>query len=305
MTNKEKILRAITFTEKNLGSNISVLHMAREGCCSLYHFTRLFQGITGMSPKKYLLQRRLTESVNELRNSNRKIADIAYDYQFGSHEAFTRAFKKHFGINPSKAKSDKGIHLGHMIPAITQDYIYQSEKVRDQSPSLVHLPRKIVVGISFFISDKRGAIDLSDEWRQFMTGVDKIRNRRTPERFYQVQFWSEEQDLGGLYFLVGVEVENIDDVHPQFVVKVIPQGSYLQFIHKGLSNKVGYTYRYIYQHFLPGTEYRLIYPFNFEFYGEKCLGPYDERSESEIFIPVDLRGAGPKPAGFDHEVREV
>lgn len=287
MTNKEKVLQAIKFIERNLQSDIGMLEIAREGCCSLYHFTRLFQGITGMSPKKYLLTRRLTESVNELRKGNKKIADIAYDYQFGSHEVFTRAFKKHFGTNPSVVKSHKNLNLQPATFAITEDYIYQSEKARNEPPVLVQLPQKLLVGISFFRGDDQGPIYLSVEWGQFMNVIQAIKNKIMPERFYQVQFWSKDQDLGGLYFHIGVEVENIDDVDPQFVVKVIPQGEYLQFIHKGPANKVRYTYRYIYQQYLPGTAYSLTHPFNFEFYGKKCLGPYNEKSESEVFIPVD------------------
>lgn len=72
----------------------------------------------------------------------------------------------------------------------------------------------------------------------------------------------------------------------KFVVKTIPAGKYLRFIHKGLANKVAYTYTYIYNQFLPHTGYILNKPFNFEYYGEKYLGPYHENSESEIYIPI-------------------
>jgi AraC family transcriptional regulator len=80
--------------------------VSREVCYSLYHFIRLFQSITGFSPKNYIQQRRLTEAVYELRDSDKKILDIAYDFQFGSHEAFTRAFRKQFHINPTESGED-------------------------------------------------------------------------------------------------------------------------------------------------------------------------------------------------------
>ncbi len=286
VTNKETILKVIGFIEENLREDINVLDMAQEGCCSLYHFIRLFQSITGLSPKKYLHQRRLTESVHELRTGDKKIADIAWDFQFGSHEAFTRAFRKYFGVNPSKVRNDRSTPLQKLTQTITEEYIYQSEKARTQSPELVELPSKTLVGISFFVADSNKAIDLSGEWGQFMKESQAIKNRLLPERFYQVQFWSEDHEPGGMYFYIGVEAQHIEETDPQFVVKIIPAGHYLKFIHKGLSNKVGYTYRYIYHQFLPETDYQLTKPFNFEVYGEKCLGPYDERSESEIYIPV-------------------
>lgn len=287
MTNKETILKTIQFIEKNLKSNISVLDIANEGFYSLYHFIRLFQSITGLSPNKYLLQRRLSEAASELRNTENKIADIAYDFQFGSHESFTRAFSKHFGINPSKIRSG-----GHPISSlslthpITSEYIFQSDKARNEPPELIKLNKRFLAGISFFISDNAKINDLSKQWGEFMSEVNTIKNAIKPDRFYQVQFWSENNDIGGMYFYIGIEVENLDNIPPQFVIKIIPNGNYLKFIHKGLANKVGYTYQYIYNQFLPNTNYKLNKPFNFEFYGKKCLGPYNEKSESEIYIPI-------------------
>ena len=119
-----------------------------------------------------------------------------------------------------------------------------------------------------------------------MLEVPTINNRRLPERFYQVQYWSETQDLEGLNLFIGVEVMGIEDVQPQLVVKCLPAGRYLRFIHNGLSKKVGNTYRYIYNQFLPGTDYRLTKPYNFEFFGETYLGPENPQSQSEIYIPI-------------------
>ncbi|MBN2521791.1 MAG: AraC family transcriptional regulator [Bacteroidales bacterium] len=288
MTNKESIIKTIGFIEKNLKSDIGVMDIAREGCYSLYHFIRLFQNITGISPNKYLLQRRLTEAAYELQNTENKIADIAYSYQFSSHEGFTRAFNKYLGINPSQLRKKYPFTSLPLTHAITEDYIYQSGKIRNQPPVLLELEERILAGISFFISNDNEINDLSKEWGQFMSEVPSIKNKVLPERFYQVQFWSETQDLNGLYFYLGMEVTTMKGVDPQFVIKLLPKGHYLRFIHKGLANKVGYTYRFIYNQFLPETDYRLTKPFNFEYYGEKCLGPYNEKSESEIYIPVEI-----------------
>lgn len=287
MTNKETILKTVKFIEDNLKSDISVLDIASEGCYSLYHFIRLFQSITGLSPKKYLLQRRLTEALFQLRDSDKKVTEIAFDFQFGSHEAFTRIFSKHFGVTPVKIRNGYSLSSLPLVHPITEEYIYQSEKARSQPPDIVDLDEKILTGISFFIRDNVKISSLAKEWGQFMNELHTIKDYMIEERFYQVQFWSENQDLGGLYFFIGAQVKDVAYISPPFVIKTIPKGKYLKFIHKGLANKVGYTYRYIYNEFLPETEYRLSQPFNFEYYGEKCLGPDNEQSESEIYIPID------------------
>lgn len=287
MTNKEVILKSVRYIESNLKSDIDVFKISREACYSLYHFIRLFQSITGFPPKNYIQQRRLTEAVHELQKTNKKIVDIAYEFQFGSHEAFTRAFRKQFNVNPTDVRNGISSTTLPLLHAITAEYIYQSDKVRNCPPELLELPEKILVGISFFISDDSEINDLSKEWNRFLSEVASVKNKTTPEKYYQVQYWSDNQELGGLYFFTGIEVTHIEDLNPLFVIKTIPKGRYLRFIHKGFSNKVGYTYRYIYNQFLPETDYKLTKPFNFEYYGEKCLGPYNEDSESEIYIPVE------------------
>ncbi|MBD3383617.1 helix-turn-helix domain-containing protein [candidate division KSB1 bacterium] len=287
MTNKEIILQSVRFIENNLQNEINVLDVANSVHYSLYHFIRLFAHVTGLSPKAYMQQRRLSEALKKLRNKETKIIEIAFDYQFNSHEAFSRAFKKQFGINPRQVRAGRAPSNLSLTAAIGADYIYQSEKVRNEPPQLIELPRLVLSGISFFISDDVKINSLSREWGQFMHEVDMMNNRILPERFYQVQYWSQSQDLGGLYFFIGAEVKDINTVHPQFVLKILPKGRYLRFIHKGLANKVGYTYKYIYNQVLPETDYKLTKPFSFEFYGEKCLGPDNPQSESEIYIPVE------------------
>jgi AraC family transcriptional regulator len=287
MTNKEIIIKATAFIEANLKNEIDNFKVAQEICYSLYHFIRLFQSVTGFSPKNYIQQRRLTEAAYELQNSTKKIADIAYDYQFGSPEAFSRAFRKQFNVNPSDVRIGYSLTSLALVIPITTEYIYQSDKVRRIPPELVTMEEKTLVGISFFIRDESEDNDFSKEWSRLINEVNSVKHKTLPERYCQVQYWSEKQELGGLYFFIGVEVQMLEDLNPLFVVKIIPKGKYLRFIHKGFSNKVGYTYKYIYTQFLPDTDYKLTKPFNYEYYGEKYKGPFNEQSESEIYIPVE------------------
>jgi len=239
-----------------------------------------------ISPKKYLLKRRLTESISELSNSDKKVSAIAFDFQFSSNEVFTRAFKKQFKVSPSEVRKGKVIPAHLTTRPISEAFIFQSKKARDQSPEVVELPEKIIVGSSYFIPGDLKNLDLSQHWTAFLKMMDAINNKVEPVHSYQIQFWSEDQMLEGMHFFLGVEVHSIKDLSPEFVVKIIPQGSYLKFIHKGLSKNVGYTYRYIYEEFLPDTEFQLSKPFNFEYYGANYISATNEDSESHLFIPI-------------------
>ena len=69
---------------------------------SQYHMSRLFKEETGLSPFEYIRRERLVAAANVLRCGKRKIIDVALDFVFDSHEGFTRAFAKGFGISPKK-----------------------------------------------------------------------------------------------------------------------------------------------------------------------------------------------------------
>lgn len=73
---------------------------------SEFHTTRKFKEITGMQFRDYLRHRKLAFALKEVRDSDKSMLDIAFTYGFSSHEAFTRAFKKAYGITPSKYRKD-------------------------------------------------------------------------------------------------------------------------------------------------------------------------------------------------------
>ncbi|MBT2669201.1 helix-turn-helix transcriptional regulator [Streptomyces sp. ISL-14] len=55
--------------------------------------------MTGIKIRRYMLLRRLYLSTNVL-ESGKRIIDIAFDYDYSSKEAYSRAFKTVFGISP-------------------------------------------------------------------------------------------------------------------------------------------------------------------------------------------------------------
>lgn len=69
---------------------------------SEFYVTRKFREISGMTFRDYLRRRKLAFALKEVRDTEKGILDIALDYGFSSHEAFTRAFKDAYGVAPSE-----------------------------------------------------------------------------------------------------------------------------------------------------------------------------------------------------------
>lgn len=73
---------------------------------SEFYTTRKFREISGMQLRDYLRHRKLAFALKEVRDSNKSLLHIAFDYGFSSHEAFTRAFKTAYGITPSEYRKN-------------------------------------------------------------------------------------------------------------------------------------------------------------------------------------------------------
>lgn len=81
---------------------LTLRFLSRKLGYSEFYTTKKFREITGMQFRDYLQSRKLAFALKEVRDSNKGLLDIAFDYGFSSHEAFTRAFKSFYGVTPSE-----------------------------------------------------------------------------------------------------------------------------------------------------------------------------------------------------------
>jgi len=101
--------------------------LAREAGYSPWHSARIFKELTGKTPFEYIRALRLSRAAEKLRDNKVRIIDVAFDYVFDSHEGFTRAFSRQFGINP-RDYTRKRPSLGLFIPPSARDYYLEMQK---------------------------------------------------------------------------------------------------------------------------------------------------------------------------------
>ncbi|MCI8562408.1 MAG: helix-turn-helix transcriptional regulator [Lachnospiraceae bacterium] len=73
---------------------------------SEFYISRKFIEISGMHFRDYLRHRTLAFALKEVRDSSKSLLEIALNYGFSSHEAFSRSFKGAYGITPSEYRSN-------------------------------------------------------------------------------------------------------------------------------------------------------------------------------------------------------
>jgi len=96
------VRRMEAYIHEHLRRPLTARDLAKAAGYSQYHAVRLFKAQTGESPFEYIRRERLLQSAYALRGSDSRILDVALDFVFDSHEGFTRAFTKAFGITPKK-----------------------------------------------------------------------------------------------------------------------------------------------------------------------------------------------------------
>jgi AraC-like DNA-binding protein len=106
LTIYEQIQRSVDLIEANLSEGVTTEAAARSASMSLRSFHRYFPALTGYRFGEYARKRRLSEAVDDLMTTEASVLEIALQSGYESHEAFTRAFKKEFGVPPLRFRSN-------------------------------------------------------------------------------------------------------------------------------------------------------------------------------------------------------
>src|SRR5947199_9528367 len=113
--------KALWFIESHLASALTLDEVAAIAGVSRFHIVRAFASATGWSVMRYVRARRLSEAARALANGAPDILSVALDADYGSHEAFTRAFRDHFGVTPESVRENAQVDTFQLLEPITMD----------------------------------------------------------------------------------------------------------------------------------------------------------------------------------------
>ncbi len=99
---KNRINRVFKFIDENLESDLSLNTISEIAFFSPYHFHRVFKFITHETLNEYITRRRIEKSALDLLHKNITTTELAHKFGFSDNSSFSRAFKKYYGISPTK-----------------------------------------------------------------------------------------------------------------------------------------------------------------------------------------------------------
>ncbi|MBQ9985303.1 MAG: helix-turn-helix transcriptional regulator [Oscillospiraceae bacterium] len=94
------IYPAIEYITQHYPEDIGIDALASLCNMSLSHFRRKFTAVTGMTPLRYLLMMRLRMAGVLLKQTERKVSDIALEVGYNTLSSFNRHFKENYGMSP-------------------------------------------------------------------------------------------------------------------------------------------------------------------------------------------------------------
>lgn len=270
---QKNVLKAINYIEDNLKQPIHVNDVCTQIAMSPWQFQRVFRFLVGSPIGFYLRGRRLTEAYKYLVEKELKIVELAFDFQFGSHEAFSRSFKNFFGCSPNEARHHKNDCSPKCLPRLDLsklDVVWGSiqkisEKISVQQLNLVGLAENVP---SPFSADAEFENKTQLVWNSFWSELKNpaiVKTNLFSGLAHGVSMNSKDNLIADqmLYFASKSRDEFATTPHA-FTEFTLPPGDFVSFSIVGNLQQIKTLVDYIYAIWLPASEFKRTSNFDFE-----------------------------------------
>ncbi len=103
-----RIGEALSYLERNIHREMNLEELASIAHMSRRSFLRVFQSATGTSPLAWVIEQRINRACGLLRQTDRRVTEIAFDVGFNDSNYFTRQFRKVTGLSPRSYRMRQG-----------------------------------------------------------------------------------------------------------------------------------------------------------------------------------------------------
>jgi len=272
--------RALWYIESHSGENPSLDDIAAVACVSKYHLLRAFQAATGLSVMRYLRSRRLSAAAQQLADGAQDILRVAIAAGYGSHEAFTRAFREQFGVTPEALRNKAHVNDVPLQPAIVFN---RGAIMHIDAPRFVDSNAMLTAGILQRYQTCDAGASIPDQWQRFAKYLGSIDNQ-VGQVTYGVCYNTDDE--GGMDYLAGVEVSSFASLPPDFArLRLAPQ-RYAVFFHAQHISAIRGTWNAIWNEWLPASGHKAADAPLFERYDQR-FNPRTGSGGVELWVPLE------------------
>ncbi len=278
---EERILLAQMYIWRHLDEPLCLDEIAKAVSFSPFHFHRLFAAMTGESIGAYVRRLRLERTALELRYGPRTVPFVAQDAGYETQEAFTKAFRRHFGVPPGAyrrgARSSRDPAPGSRQSSDTGGGSIMNEvTVRNFPPITVA-----------FIRYVGPYAECGAAWEK-LCGYPGVQKTFGPDtRFIGICYDDPDvTEADKLRCDVCVSVPEGFVPDEGLSVQRIAGGDYGVYVHTGPYSGLHEAYRRLYGEWIPECGREVQYAPTLEVYLDDCSKTPPEKLRTEIRIPL-------------------
>jgi len=238
--------KALWIIERNSTQSLTLDGIAAACGVSRSHLAHAFGTATGQSVMQYVRGRRLSGAARALADGAHDILSVALEAGYGSHEAFTRAFRDRFQQTPEGVR-ERGTVDG--LALVDPLELRPHASVRLDPPRVVDEQAVRVVGLAERCSFDT-AIAIPAQWQRFMECYDAI-----PHKLDHIPIgvtYSADDD-GQFQYMCGAEVHRFGEHSSELLHLELRSRQYAVFEHRAHVSTIYETYRSIWNDAMPAT----------------------------------------------------
>jgi AraC family transcriptional regulator len=270
--------KALWYVESHLSSELSLDEIAAHSDASRFHLARAFVTWTGTPLMAYVRGRRLTEAARALAKGAPDILAVALDAGYGSHEAFTRAFRDQFGRTPEAVRERGHVETLRLVEPIRMD---QTVTENIAPPRFVNSKALLLVGMSARYSCESSA-GVPSQWQRFLPHFGNVPGQ-LDRKAYGVKY--NFDDLDNFDYLCGVEVADFTRVPQGWTNLRVPEQRYAVFTHSGHVSTIRRTWKAVWNAWLPTSGHDVSDAPHFELYDE-TFNSQTGMGGLELWVPI-------------------
>ncbi len=272
------VQKALWFVEGHLQNDLSLEGIASACKVSPYHLTRAFAATTGLSLMRYVRARRLSEAAQRLAAGADDILSIALDYQYGSHEAFTRAFRERFEKTPEQVRAQGNLNDLSLMETLSMN---QTPTTELESPTIKEMPELNLVGLvsQFHCSSPDG---IPRQWERLARQSMPIPGQVNATAYGACFNFDPE---GNFDYLSGYEVKPGSPLPEGLQALKVPANRYAIFTQKGHIAGIQGVFAAIWSQWLPESGFEAAEAPTIERYGKE-FNPQTGLGGYQIWLPI-------------------
>lgn len=235
----ESVQKMIYWIEEHLTDKPSLLEMSKQIGYSQYYCSSKFHEITGMTIKSYISGRRLARAALEIRDTHKRILDIALQYGYSSQEALTRAFVSSYGCAPAAYRRNPVPIALQGIQVVLLPEYYKNKGEATMNKTLLtnanmrfeHIPAHKYIGIWDINAKNYGEFWNRHDCDKVCGIIDSMSHVSHPIVTGHTAGWFYENGKKGYFYGFGVPDDYKGIVPEGFEIRTIPASDYMVFFH--------------------------------------------------------------------------